>query len=129
VIAYTFPLLDVFWSIIMVFLWVFWIFILVRVVFDIFLNRDLGGVSKALWFILVVILPFFGVLVYLIVHGGSMHERQNRDAKAADDQFRAYVRETAGSGSADELAKLAALRDQGVITTDEFEKGKAKVLG
>lgn len=129
-LAYTYPLLNIFWTILIVMIWIMWIFIVIRVVIDIFSNSDMGGFSKAIWFLFVVFFPIFGVLMYLIVHGGRMHERANQQQQQADDQFKAYVREAAGSGgAADELAKLAELKKQGVITDADFEKGKAKILG
>ena len=89
----------------------------------------LSQTNKALWFIFVLIIPLIGVLVYLIVRGGSMHERAVQQAQQQEDQFRGYVQEAAGSQStADQLAKLADLRDRGVITAEEFDREKAKVL-
>lgn len=124
-----YPLLDAFLTMLWFFLWVLWIFLLFWIIFDIFRSKDLSGWSKALWLIFIVILPFLGVFVYLIVRGGSMHERSAREAQAQDQQFREYVRDAAGSGSsADELSKLADLRDRGVITDAEFQQGKAKIL-
>ena len=98
---------------------------------DIFRSDDLSGWGKAGWVIFVVILPFLGCFVYLIARGHSMGERQARDAKARDDQFRAYVKDAAGSNGqsqSDELAKLAGLHQQGVLSDQEFEAAKAKVL-
>ena len=125
----SYPLLDAFWTIFEIFLWVIWIWILITVFIDIFRSRDLSGWAKALWFIFVLILPLIGVLVYLIVRGGSMHERAVRQAQVQEEQFRGYVQEAAGSQStADQLAKLADLRDRGVITAEEFDREKAKIL-
>jgi ABC-type multidrug transport system fused ATPase/permease subunit len=108
---------------------VIWFWILITIFIDIFRSRDLSGWGKALWFIFVLIIPLIGVLVYLIVRGGSMHERAVKEAQQQDEQFRSYVQETAGSQSvADQLAKLADLRDRGVITAEEFDREKAKVL-
>lgn len=123
-----FPLLDAFLTMLWFFLWVLWIFLLVWIIFDIFRSRDLSGWAKALWLIFIVILPFLGVLVYLIARGSTMHERSARDAQVQDQQFRAYVRDAAHSSSADELSKLADLRERGVITEEEFQQGKAKIL-
>ena len=126
----SYPLLNVFWSILIFFLWVMWIWVLIMVFMDIFRSRDLSGWAKALWFVFVLLIPLIGVLVYLIVRGGKMHQRAAREAQQQDQQFRAYVQEAAGSqSSADQLAKLADLRDRGVITDGEFEREKAKVLG
>ena len=127
--SYSYPLLGAFWSIFIFFLWVIWIWILIYVFIDIFRSRDLSGWAKALWFIFVLFIPLLGVLVYLIARGGSMHERAAREAQQQDQEFRRYVQDAAGSGSpADQLAKLADLRDRGVITAAEFEQQKAKIL-
>jgi hypothetical protein len=128
--SYSYPLLGAFWTIFEIFLWVIWIWILIWIFIDIFRSRDLSGGAKALWFIFVLFIPLVGVLVYLIVRGGKMHERAMQDAQAQDQAFRAYVQDAAGSSAnpADQLAKLADLRDRGVITADEFEREKAKIL-
>ncbi len=127
--SYSYPLLGAFWTILEIFLWVLWIWILIWIFMDIFRSRDLSGWAKALWFLFVLFIPLIGVLVYLIVRGSSMHERAVREAQQQDQEFRSYVREAAGSQNpADQLTKLADLRDRGVITTDEFEREKAKVL-
>ncbi len=126
--SYSYPLLSVFWTIFIIFLWVVWIWILIAVFVDIFRSHDLSGWAKALWFIFVLFIPLVGVLVYLIARGGKMHERAARQAQAQDAAFRSYVQETAGSSSADQLAKLADLRDRGVITAEEFDREKAKIL-
>lgn len=89
----------------------------------------MSGWSKALWTIFVVLVPLFGVLVYLIARGGSMHERAATEAQQQDEAFRAYVQEAAGpQDSADELAKLAELKASGAITEEEFQTAKARVL-
>ncbi len=106
-----------------------WFWILITVFIDIFRSHDLSGWGKALWFLFVLIIPLIGVLVYLIVRGGSMHERMVQRAQQQDQQLRDYVQETAGSQStADQLTKLADLRDRGVITAEEFDREKAKIL-
>ena len=125
----SYPLLNAFWTIVMIFLWVIWFWILITIFIDLFRSHDLSGWAKAAWFIFILLIPLVGVLVYLIVRGGKMHEHQVRDAQAQDQEFRRYVQETAGSpGPADELAKLADLRDRGVITAEEFDRQKAKIL-
>jgi Short C-terminal domain/Phospholipase_D-nuclease N-terminal len=127
--SYQYPLLGVFWTIFEIFLWVIWFWILITVFIDIFRSHDLSGGGKALWFLFVLFIPLIGVLVYLIVRGGKMHERAVQQAQKQDQEFRQYVQDTASSGtSADQLAKLADLRDRGVITPEEFEREKAKVL-
>jgi hypothetical protein len=126
----TYPLLNVFWSMLIFFLWVIWIWVLIMVFIDIFRSHDLSGWAKALWFVFVLLIPLIGVLVYLITRGDKMHERAAREARQQDREFRRpYVQEAAGSqSSVDQLAKLADLRDRGVITAEEFESEKAKVL-
>ena len=113
----------------MIFLWVIWFWILITIFIDLFRSHDLSGWVKALWFIFILLLPLIGVLVYLIARGGKMHEHAVRDARLQEQQFRSYVQEAAGSQStADQLAKLADLRDRGVITAGEFDREKAKIL-
>ena len=126
----SYPLLNVFWSMFIFFLWIIWIWILIWIFIDIFRSHDLSGWAKALWFLFVLFIPLIGVLVYLIARGGKMHERAVRQAQQQDQEFRAYVQEAAAGSesSADQLAKLAGLRDQGVISAEEFEREKAKVL-
>jgi len=124
----SYPLLNIFWTMFEFFLWVLWIWLLIWIFIDIFRSHDLSGWAKALWVIFVVILPFLGVLVYLIARGGQMHERAERQAKRQDEAWRSYVQQSAGTSTADQLAKLADLRDRGVISADEFEREKAKVL-
>ena len=126
----SYPLLNLFWTILEVFLWVIWIWILIAIFMDIFRSHDLSGGAKALWFLFVLLIPLVGVLVYLIVRGGSMHERSAQQAQQADQQFREYVQSAAqpGGSTADQLDKLASLRDRGVITPEEFDRQKAKIL-
>ena len=128
--SYSYPLLGAFWTILMIFLWVIWFWILITVFIDLFRSHDLSGWAKALWFIFILLLPLIGVLVYLIARGGKMHEHAARDAQVQEQQFRQYVQEAAGSGesTAEQLSKLADLRDRGVITPAEFESQKAKIL-
>ncbi|EFC85668.1 SHOCT domain-containing protein [Parafrankia sp. EUN1f] len=124
-----FPLLSVFLYMLWFFCFVLWIFLLFTVVTDVFRSQDLSGWGKAGWTAAILILPLIGVLAYLIVRGHSMHERQNRDAAAAADLWRAQVRAAAGRPStADELSRLADLRDHGVISSNEFEREKTKIL-
>ena len=129
--ATNYPLLDIFWTMFEIFIFVIWIWLLIVVFSDIFRSRDMGGGAKALWVIFVVILPYIGVLVYLIARGGKMHERAEAQARQAQTEFDAYVKQAAGSGgsAADQLSKLADLKSKGVITDAEFEAEKAKVLG
>jgi type VI protein secretion system component VasK len=126
----SYPLLDVFLTMMWFFLWTMWIFLLVWIIMDIFRSQDMGGWAKAGWVTFVILLPFLGVLVYLIARGKNMGERQEQRARAEEDSFRSYVRETAASDghAAEEINKLADLRNRGVITEAEFQQGKAKVL-
>jgi len=125
-----YPLLDAFWTMLWLFLWIIWIFILFRVLIDVFRSDDMGGWAKALWVIFLIILPFLGVLVYLIVRGSSMQKRDVAQAKANDAAMRSYIQDAAGGGgsTAEELTKLADLRDKGVLSAEEFEAQKAKLL-
>ena len=127
--SYSYPILGAFWTIFIIFLWVIWFWILITVFIDLFRSHDLSGWAKALWFIFILLIPLVGVLVYLIARGGKMHERAARDARVQEREFRRYVQDAASSGSsADQLAKLADLRDRGVITAAEFDREKAKIL-
>jgi hypothetical protein len=126
-----YPLLNVFWTIFEVFLWVVWFWILITVFIDIFRSRDLSGGAKALWFVFVLFIPLVGVLVYLIVRGSSMHERAVHQVQEQDAEARRYIQQAAAeapASTADQLTKLADLRDRGVISAEEFEREKAKVL-
>lgn len=128
--AQDYPLLNLFWTMLWLFLWILWIFLLIRIILDIFRSDDLGGWGKALWVIFIIILPFIGVLVYLIARGSGMQKRDVRDARAADQEMRSYIRSAAATpaSTAEELSKLASLRDQGVLTEAEFDAQKAKLL-
>ncbi len=129
-LAYTYPLLSIFWTMLEFFFFVLWIWLLIYIFIDIFRSHDMGGFAKALWVLFVIILPFLGVFVYLIARGGSMHERAEKQAQQQQQAFDDYVKQAAGSsgGSADELAKLADLKAKGVLTDAEFEAQKAKIL-
>jgi hypothetical protein len=121
---------DVFWSLLWFFLWIIWFWLLIIVFSDIFRSRDLSGWGKALWTIFVVVLPYLGVFVYLIARGGKMHEHAAQQAQAQDAATRQYIQSVAGSSTsaADEISRLADLKDKGVISQSEFEAGKAKAL-
>ncbi len=128
--AQDYPLLNLFWTMLWLFIWILWIFLLVRIILDIFRSDDLGGWGKALWVIFIIVLPFIGVLVYLIARGSGMQKRDVRDARAADEATRSYIQSVAATtpSTAEELSKLASLRDQGVLTQAEFDAQKAKLL-
>ena len=128
-LAYDYPLLGLFWTMLWFFLFVIWLILLFRVIADIFRSHDMGGFAKALWLIFVIIVPFLGVLVYVIARGHSMAQRDMESMQAQQQAFDSYVRQAAGSGStAAELEKLVDLRDRGVITEQEFQTQKAKLL-
>jgi Short C-terminal domain/Phospholipase_D-nuclease N-terminal len=128
VIAADYPFLDVFWTIIVFFFWVIWIWIVIQVLIDVFRRHDIGGFAKALWVIFVVIVPWLGVLIYLIVEHDGMRQRSMKQAQAQRREFDDYVRDTAGGGSAAEIAKAKELLDSGAITREEFDALKAKAL-
>jgi hypothetical protein len=127
---------QVFWSFLVFFFWIIWIWLAITVFVDIFRSRDLSGVGKMVWVLLVVLVPYLGVFAYLLLRGGKMHERAIEAAQAQDKAFRQYVQDAAGSGNgggngrstAQELAHLADLKQQGVLSDDEFEQAKAKTL-
>lgn len=129
-IAADFGVGQVLWSLLWFFLFVIWIMILFYVFTDIFRSKDLGGVAKTLWVLFVIFLPYLGVFVYLIARGNKMAENTVKAAQEQDAAARAYIRDAAGSGggAAAELARLADLRDKGVIDDAEFQTLKAKVI-
>jgi hypothetical protein len=127
-IAADYPFIDVFWSMIIFFFWVIWIWIVITVLIDVFRRPDIGGFTKALWVIFVVILPWLGVLIYLIAQHDGMQERSIKQAQAQRQAFDDRVRDAAGGGSAGEIAKAKELLDSGAITQEEFEALKAKAL-
>ena len=125
-----YPVLNVFWTIFEIFAFVVWFWLLFMILTDVFRSSDLSGWSKAGWTVFVIFLPVIGILIYLIVRGPSMHERSAQQARQQDEAFRSYVQDAAGTPttSADQLAKLADLRQRGVITANEFEQEKTKIL-
>ena len=128
-IAADYPFLDVLWSMIIFFAWVAWLFILFRVIADIFRNHDSSGWGKAAWLIFVIVLPFLGVLIYLIANGDDMGKRDMAQARAAQADMDEYVKSVAGSGgAAAEIDKAKQLLDSGAITQAEFDAIKSKAL-
>jgi hypothetical protein len=128
VIAADYPFMDVLWSMIIFFCWVAWIWLLILVFSDLF-RRDISGWAKAAWVVFLIILPFLGVLIYLIAEGKGMTERRVSEAQASQAQFDQYVKTVAAdSGSAGQIAKAKGLLDSGAITQQEFEALKAKAL-
>ncbi|MGP4000041.1 SHOCT domain-containing protein [Streptomyces sp. 8N706] len=131
-LAYDYPVLGAFWTVMWIFLWVFWLILLFRVITDVFRAHDLSGWAKAAWILFVIVVPFLGVLAYVIVRGADMGKREIRHAKAQQDTFNAYLRETAGGpdghGSVEQLAKLSDLKARGDISEAEFRRAKEKIL-
>jgi len=126
-VAADYPFLDVLWTMLIIFLWIAWFFILFRVLIDIFRRHDIGGFAKVLWIIFVIILPFLGVFVYLITQSHHMAERDMKEAQAAQTQFDTYVKSVAG-GPAAEIEKASQLLSSGAITQAEFDEIKRKAL-
>ena len=128
-IAYDYPLMGFFWSMMIFFLWILWFMLLFRVIGDVFRDDGLSGWGKAGWTVFVILVPFLGVFVYLIARGRGMGEREMQRAQQQEQAFRSYVRESAGPTShAEELSKLAELKNRGDITAAEYETAKAKLL-
>ena len=128
VIAADYPFMDVLWSMIIFFFWVIWIWIVITVLIDIFRRHDIGGWAKAAWVIFVAVLPWLGVLIYLIAQHDGMRERSIKQAQSQQQAFDDYVRDTAGGGATADIAKAKELLDSGAITQPEFEALKAKAL-
>ncbi|MCM2426981.1 SHOCT domain-containing protein [Streptomyces sp. RKAG337] len=125
-----YPMLDLFWTMLLLFFWVLWFFLLFRIIGDLFRDRELGGWAKAGWMILVIVLPFVGVLVYVIVRGKGMSQRDVKQAEAQQTAFKQYVREAAGPSddSVDQLHKLSELKSRGDLTEEEYAQAKQKLL-
>ena len=124
----SYPFGDVMWTMLVFFLWVLWFWLLFTVFADLFRRHDISGWVKTLWVIFVIILPFLGVFIYLIAESKGMAQRNIDRANEAKTQFDSYVRQTAGGGSASEIAKAKDLLDSGAITQAEFDSIKAKAL-
>ncbi|MCX5010490.1 MULTISPECIES: SHOCT domain-containing protein [unclassified Streptomyces] len=128
-LAVDYPLLNMFWTMMMIFLWVLWFMLLFRVIGDVFRDDSMSGWGKAGWTIFVILVPFLGVFVYLIARGRGMGERELKRAQDSEQAFRSYVRESAGpTSAAEELSRLAELKNRGDISATEYEQAKAKVL-
>lgn len=126
--AVDYPFLNIVWTMLIIFAWVIWFWLLITVFSDLFRRHDIGGGSKALWVIFVIVLPFLGVLVYLIGQGDHMAERNMKMAQRQQEQMDAYVKSVAGGGSAAEIERAKGLLDSGAISQAEFEQLKAKAL-
>jgi hypothetical protein len=129
VLAADYPILDVFWTILIFFLWVIWFWLLITVFADIFRRRDLSGWAKAAWCIFVIVLPYLGVFIYLITQGKHMSERNLRDAQAAQSELDDRIKSVAGTGgAATEIEKAKQLLDSGAITQAEYDAIKQRAL-
>ncbi len=127
--AASYPFLEVLWDLLIFFAWVIFIWIAITVLIDVFRRHEISGWQKAAWVVFIVILPWIGVLSYLIVNHAGMAERRSRDSQAAHAQFEQYIRHTAGTGGpATEIAKAKQLLDDGTITQAEFDAIKTKAL-
>jgi hypothetical protein len=128
-LAADYPFLDVLWTIVVFFAWVAWIWIAITVLVDVFRRHDIGGWHKAAWVVFVIVLPFLGVLIYLISNHDGMRDRNLEQAKAQQAQFDQYVQQAAGSGGATaEIERAKGLLDSGAISQAEFDQIKAKAL-
>jgi putative oligomerization/nucleic acid binding protein/phospholipase D-like protein len=129
VLAADYPFLDVLWTMIIFFAFFIWIWLLITVFADIFRRHDIGGGTKALWIVFVIIAPYLGVLVYLIAEHQGMADRSAKDIQQVQAQQDAYIKSVAGSASpADQIAQAKQLLDAGTITQAEFDSIKAKAL-
>ncbi|MFD7446583.1 SHOCT domain-containing protein [Streptomyces sp. NPDC059909] len=129
-LAYDYPVLGAFWTVMWIFLWVMWLVLLFRVIVDIFRDHHMNGWAKAGWLLFVLLIPFLGVLVYVIVRGKDMGKREIQHAQEQQEAFNTYIRQTAkGAGPADDLAKLSELKAKGDLSEEEFQRAKAKLLG
>ncbi len=117
-------------TVLSIFIFAAWILVLVTILSDLFSDHSLSGWAKAFWVLFLIFIPFLAALIYLIARGSGMRERAIKKDEEEQKQLEAYVKQTAGGASAaDEVAKLAKLRDEGTITAEEFERQKAKALG
>ena len=124
-----YPFMDIFWTMLIFFVWIAWFMLLFRIIIDIFRRHDIGGGMKTVWLIFVILLPFLGVFVYLIAESKGMADRDMERVQAQQAQLDDYVRSTAGSGgAAGEIAQAKGLLDSGAINQGEFDAIKAKAL-
>jgi hypothetical protein len=130
VLATDYPFLSIFWTMLIFFAWVVWIWMMVVILSDVFRRDDIGGFSKAAWCVFMIVLPFLGVLTYLIAQHDGMSRRAAERADTMNQQFDERVRQASasGDGAARDIEKAAQLRDAGTITQAEFDSLKAKAL-
>ena len=122
------PFLDIIWSMFIFFLLIAWIWVVISVIGDVFRSKDIGGFSKAFWVLFVIVIPWLGVLSYILIRSRGMEDRNMQAFSDAADRQRAYIQGVAGTSTADELTKLAELKEKGVINDGEFEAQKARLL-
>ncbi|MFD3870104.1 SHOCT domain-containing protein [Streptomyces sp. NPDC058623] len=130
-LAYDYPVLGAFWTVMWIFLWVMWIFLLFRIVVDLFRDHEMSGWVKAAWLLFLIIIPFLGVLVYVIARGRNMGRREIKHAQEQQEAFNAYIRDAAGTtgkNTPDELARLSELKAKGDLSEAEFQQAKQKLL-
>jgi len=129
ILAADYPFLNIFWTMILFFSWVIWIWMLVVILTDVFRRRDISGWAKAAWTVFLIVLPFVGVLTYLIVQGEGMNARRIEESQVAKSQFDDYVKTVAAQDApAAQIERAKGLLDSGTITAVEFESLKAKAL-
>jgi predicted PurR-regulated permease PerM len=127
--ATDYPLLNIFWTMLLLFIWIAWIWILFTIIVDLFRRDDIGGVAKAIWLIFLIVVPILGVLVYVLAQGDKMTSRRVKEQHVTQQDIDEYVRATASSGGASaEIERAKQLLDSGVISGQEFEQIKRKVL-
>ena len=129
--AADYPFLDVFWTMIIFFCWVIWIWMMIIILTDVYRRQDIGGWHKALWIVFLIVLPFLGVLIYLIAESKGMAERRTQEAQDAQAQFDSYVQNVAAKddgGAAAQIEKAKGLLDSGTISQAEFDALKTKAL-
>jgi Phospholipase_D-nuclease N-terminal/Short C-terminal domain len=128
-LAYDYPFLDILWTMLVIFAWIIWFWLLITVFSDVFRRHDTGGFAKVLWVIFVILVPFLGVFIYLLVNHQGMAERSAKQMQAAQAHSDAYIKSVAGSGgAADEIEKAKKLLDSGAINQSEFDAIKSKAL-
>lgn len=134
ILAYDYPVLGAFWTVMWIFLWVLWLLLLFRIIIDVFRDHEMSGWAKALWLIALIVFPFIGALVYVITRGRGMGEREIKHARAQQEEVDAYIRRTAtgtqaaAGGHVDDLSRLAELRDRGALSDDEYQRAKERIL-
>ncbi|MER5811842.1 SHOCT domain-containing protein [Streptomyces sp. NPDC002033] len=130
-LAYDYPVLGAFWTVMWIFLWVLWLILLFRIIVDLFRDHEMNGWLKAVWLLFLLLIPFLGVLVYVIARGKNMGRREIKHAQEQQEALNSYIRETAGTtgkNTTAELARLSELKAKGDLTEAEFQQAKQKLL-